>query len=141
MNGLTGTLMAEPEPATGPEKGPYTSTETRALRIAEPIELSFTTKQDVSHPPPSPWSAKSPPSPSAVAKDPYTCIEVKTLRIVGPIELTMTTTVNSSHVPPPKAHDDEDGQSLMDILQPLAQMIIARLDEIRRAQHVPPDPS
>jgi hypothetical protein len=134
-----------PDPATtapDPDRGPYTSAEVKTLKIAQPIELSFTTKQDASHPP-SPWSAKSPPSPSAVAKDPYTCTEVKTLKIVGPIELTLTTTINSSHVPPPpQARDSEDGNSLMDALQPLAQMIIARLDEIRRAQRDPQeDPS
>jgi len=128
------------EPAAASDKGPYTSTEVKTVRIAEPIELSFTTKQDASHPPSWPMSPKAPIPPAG--KDSYTCTEVKTLKIAGPIELTLTTTFNSSHVPPPPvARDDEESSSLMDVLQPIAQMIIARLDEIRRAQREPQDPS
>jgi hypothetical protein len=124
--------------AAEPVKEPYTSTEVKILKIAAPIELSFTTKQDTSHVPTGPLPVPGPPA----SKDPYTCTEVKTLKIAGPIELTLTTTFNSSHVPPPPvARDDEESSSLMDVLQPIAQMIIARLDEIRRAQREPQDPS
>jgi hypothetical protein len=134
--------MTEPAVATDPAKGPYTSIETRTIRIAEPVELSFTTQQDASHPPSGPQQPYQAVQPPPVGKDPYMCIERKTFKIAGPIELTLTTTVNSSHVPPPRAaQDDGNVNSLMDLLQPLAQMIIARLDEIRRAQREPQEPS
>ena len=126
--------MADPVAAAGPDKGPYTSTETKVYKI-QPIEVALATQYDAS---------RAPPPLDPDNKDPYTSTETKTLKIVNPIELTLTTTVNSSHVPPPPAARDEDaddGNRLMDMLQPLAQMIIARLDEIRRAQQTPPSPS
>jgi hypothetical protein len=129
--------MADPV-ASSPGQGPYTSTETKVLKIAESV--TFTTQRDASHVPPSgPFKASSGPPPH---KDPYKDTETKTFKIAGPIELTLTTTFHSSHVPPPRAADgDEDGGGLMDVLQPLAQMILVRLDEIRSAQRGPQEPS
>lgn len=80
--------MADPATAPGPEKGPYTSTETKTIEIAGPIKITLTTKYDASHVP-----------------------------------------------PPPEARRDDDEGSIMDALRPLAQMILAKLEEIQRAQN------
>lgn len=45
--GLTDGAMAETS-----EKGPFTSTETKTIRITGPIEISLTTKYESSHVPP-----------------------------------------------------------------------------------------
>jgi len=74
------------------------------------------------------------PTPAAAApKGPFTSTEVKTFKISGPIEITLTTTYNSSHVPPPPSGEGRE-RSLFDALQPIAEMILSKLDEIRAAQ-------
>jgi hypothetical protein len=65
-------------------------------------------------------------------KGPFTSTEVKTFKISGPIEITLTTTYNSSHVPPPPSGGES--RSLFAALQPIAEMILSKLDEIRAAQ-------
>lgn len=65
---------------------------------------------------------------------PFTSTEVKTIEITGPIKITLTTAYNSSHVPPATKTVEADGSGLLAALQPLAELIIAKLDEIRRAQ-------
>jgi hypothetical protein len=74
------------------------------------------------------------PTPPPV-KEPYTSTETKTFKIVGPIELTLTTKYDSSHVPPTPAARAAESDGLMDALRPLAEMILAKLDEIRQAQN------
>ena len=44
--------MADPTPT--PDKGPFSSTETKTIKIAGPVEFSITTKYDSSHVPPTP---------------------------------------------------------------------------------------
>jgi hypothetical protein len=71
-------------------------------------------------------------------KGPFTSTEIKTIKISGPIEITLTTKYDSSHVPPPpEARRAGDSASIMDALQPLAEMILAKLNEIRDAQQDP----
>ena len=58
------------------------------------------------------------------------------LKITGPIELTFTTKYDSSHVPPtPQPKEARTGGDIIEALRPLAEMILAKLDEIRQAQN------
>lgn len=66
-------------------------------------------------------------------KGPFTSTEVKTIKISGPIEITLTTTYNSSHVPPTTTKV-AGTDAFYDAIKPLAEIIIAKLDEIRRGQ-------
>jgi hypothetical protein len=73
-------------------------------------------------------------------KTPYTSTQVKTIEIAGPIKITLTTKFDSSHVPPARPSDggdESDVDRFMEALQPFAQAILAKLDEIRQRQ----DPS
>lgn len=78
------------------------------------------------------------PTPTPEPKGPFTSTEVKTFKISGPIEITLTTTYNSSHVPPAAPSSGGDGR-LFDALRPIVEMIMAKLDEIRAAQHLDDD--
>lgn len=81
------------------------------------------------------------PTPPAGPLGPYTSTETKTYKITGPIEITITTKYDSSHVPTPADRaGSEDSTSFLDALQPLAEVILRKLEEIQRAQRSP-DPS
>jgi len=70
------------------------------------------------------------------AKGPFSSTETKTIEIAGPIKITLTTKYDSSHVPPPpEAREADDGGGIMEALRPLAQMILAKLEEIRQNQN------
>lgn len=77
-----------------------------------------------------------PEQPTTEPAGPFTSTEVKTIEITGPIKITLTTRYDSSHVPPPSGGERRD---LFGALAPLAEMIIAKLDEIRAAQQNPDD--
>ena len=68
---------------------------------------------------------------------PFTSTDVKTIEISGPFKITVTTTYNASHVPPSSTSTAVDGDGLLHVLQPIAEMILAKLNEIRRAQGAP----
>lgn len=79
-----------------------------------------------------------PTTPADPNKGPYTSTETKTYKITGPIEITITTKYESSHVPTPADRGStEDATSFLDALQPLATMILRKLEEIQRAQRSP----
>jgi hypothetical protein len=78
----------------------------------------------------------------APEKGPYTSNEVKTYKITGPIEITFTTKIESSHVPswppaPAPRGAALSGDAILAALQPFAEMILQKLDEIRNAQQDP----
>jgi len=75
-----------------------------------------------------------PEQPAAEPQGPFTSTEVKTIEITGPIKITLTTRYDSSHVPPPAGAEGRS-RDLFAALQPLAEAIISRLDEIRAAQN------
>lgn len=68
------------------------------------------------------------------APGPFTSTETKTIEISGPFKITITTKFDSSHVPPSTQTVESDGAGLLDALKPLAEIILSKLDEIRRAQ-------
>lgn len=73
---------------------------------------------------------------SGPEKGPYSSTEITTYKITGPIEVTITKKFDASHVPPsppPEARDD--GGGFMEALQPLVQLILQKLDEIRQNQN------
>lgn len=76
-----------------------------------------------------------PEQPVAEPQGPFSSTEVKTIEITGPIKITLTTRYDSSHVPPPPVGVEGRGRDLFSVLQPLAEVIIAKLDEIRAAQN------
>jgi hypothetical protein len=65
---------------------------------------------------------------------PFESTEVKTIEISGPFKITLTTKYNSSHVPPSTSTVETTGPDLFETLKPLAEIIIAKLDEIKRGQ-------
>lgn len=75
--------------------------------------------------------------PAAVAagpeKGPYTFNEVRTIEIAGPVKITLTTRADGSHVPP-QAPSTGSGPDFVDALRPLAELILAKLEEIKRGQ-------
>lgn len=79
-----------------------------------------------------------PEQPVAEPKGPFTSTETKTIEITGPIKIVLTTRYDSSHVPPPSGAESRS-RDLFSVLQPLAEVIIAKLDEIRAAQQSPDD--
>lgn len=85
--------------------------------------------------------ATEPASAPAPEKGPYTSSETKTFKITGPIEVTITTKVESTHVPswppPPAPVSVASGDAILKALQPIAEMILQKLEEIRQAQQDP----
>lgn len=78
-------------------------------------------------------SAAAAPAPD---KGPYTSNRTQTIKISGPIEITITTRVDSSHVPPPPPWGaGRSGQdAVLQAIQPFAEAILTKLEDIRQAQ-------
>jgi hypothetical protein len=77
-----------------------------------------------------PAAASAAPGPE---KGPYTFNEVKTIEIAGPVKITLTTRSESSHVPP-QAPSYGPGPDYVDALRPIAELILTKLEEIKRGQ-------
>jgi hypothetical protein len=75
-------------------------------------------------------AAETPPEPG-----PYTSTETRTFEIHGPLKITITTKYDSSHVPPSSSKVESAGPDLFEMLKPLAEIIMRKLDEIQRAQN------
>lgn len=75
---------------------------------------------------------KAPPPVDEPQKGPWTQTKTTTFSIDQPLKITITTKIDSSHVPP--AEPGKGDSSLHELIQRAAQIIIARLDEIRAAQ-------
>jgi len=84
------------------------------------------------------------PTPSpAETKGPFSSVETRTFKIAGPIEVTITTRYESSHVPPvsePRESSSSTASAVMNMLKPLAEMILVKLDDIQRGRDADPDP-
>jgi len=81
-----------------------------------------------------PESAPAPEPEPVYETGPFESTEVKTIEISGPLKITLTTKYNSSHVPPSSSTVEASGSDLFETLKPLAEIIIAKLDEIKRGQ-------